>query len=56
MRDVWLPDDYRQKLYTKLMNLVQRPKSVEEYSMEFEHMILKCSLEEEEELTVACYI
>ena len=39
-----------------MMNLAQGPQSVEEYTLEFEHMILKYDLQEDEEITVARYL
>ena len=40
----------------KLHNLKQREKSVEEYTMEFDYLMIKCDIVEPEEQTIARYL
>lgn len=42
------PARYVQDNYSRLHKLKQGNRSVEEYAQEFEHLMMKCNLEEEE--------
>jgi len=44
----FLPSHYRQDNYLKLHHLKQGSKSVEEYTREFEQLLLKCDLREDD--------
>jgi len=52
----FLPEDYKQESFLKLHNLKQREKSVEEYTMEFDYLMIKCDIVEPEEQTIARYL
>ena len=44
----FLPTYYVQENYTKFHKLQQGDRSVEEYTREFEHFIIKCDVQEED--------
>ncbi|XP_017982330.1 PREDICTED: uncharacterized protein LOC108663252 [Theobroma cacao] len=50
------PEHYRQEIFIKFHNLRQKTMSVEEYTMEFEQLHMKCDVHELEEQTVARYL
>lgn len=52
----FLPDHYLQDNYLKLHNLKQDTKSVEEFTREFDQLLLKCDLTEDETQTLAKYL
>ncbi|KAK6921603.1 Retrotransposon gag domain [Dillenia turbinata] len=52
----FLPDNYRQDNFLKLHNLRQIDLSVEEYTIEFELLLLKYDVVEPEEETIAHYL
>ncbi|KAK6925324.1 Retrotransposon gag domain [Dillenia turbinata] len=52
----FLPENYRQDNFLKLHNLRQIDLSVEEYTIEFELLLLKCDVIEPEEHTIARYL
>ena len=45
----FLPFHYLQDKYTKLHNLRQESKSVEEYTREFERLVMTCDIRESED-------
>ena len=49
----FLPPNYIQANYALLHHLTQGSKSVEEYTREFEKLMIKCDLQEEEEQTLS---
>jgi len=56
LKDKFLPPHYLQDKYTKLHNLKQETRSVEEYTREFEQLVMTCDLRENEDQTVARYL
>ncbi|EOX92171.1 Gag-pol polyprotein-like protein [Theobroma cacao] len=52
----FLPKHYRQEIFIKFHNLRQKTMTVEEYTMEFEQLHMKCDVQEPEEQTVARYL
>ena len=52
----YLPDNYRQDIFLKLHNFRQKELSVEDYTAEFDHLMLKCDMVEQEEQTIARYL
>ncbi|KAK9210956.1 hypothetical protein WN943_000329 [Citrus x changshan-huyou] len=53
----FLPNNYRQDIYLKFHNFRQRELSVEEdYTAEFDNLMMKCDLVEAEEHTIARYL
>jgi len=52
----FLPDHYLQNNFLKLHNLKQGNKSMEEYIREFEQLLLKCDLREDETQTLVRYL
>ncbi|WRX11629.1 Retrotransposon gag domain - like 10 [Theobroma cacao] len=52
----FLPEHYRQEIFIKFQNLRQKTMTVEEYTMEFEQLHMKCDVHEPEEQTVARYL
>ena len=52
----FLPPTYVQHCYSQLHNLTQGNMSVEEYTREFEKMVIKCDIEELEEQTMVRYL
>jgi len=51
LKDKFLPSHYLRDNYLKLHHLEQGTKSVEEYTTEFEQLLLKCDLKEDESQT-----
>ena len=56
LKSKFLPTHYLHDNYLKLHNLKQGTKSVEEYTREFEQLLLKCDLSEEENQTLVRYL
>jgi len=56
LKDKFLASHYLQDNYLKLQNLKQGTKSVEEYTREFEQLLLKCDLREDETQTLIRYL
>ncbi|GKV07344.1 hypothetical protein SLEP1_g19138 [Rubroshorea leprosula] len=52
----FLPDRYYQDNFVKFHNLQQKSLTVEEYTMEFEQLMMKCDVREKEEQTIARYL
>ena len=52
----FLPPNYVQNNYTLLHHLTQGSMSVEEYTREFEKLLIKCDLQEVEEQTIVRYL
>ncbi|KAL9438185.1 hypothetical protein AB3S75_023951 [Citrus x aurantiifolia] len=52
----FLPDNYRQDIYLKFHNFRQKELSVEDYTAEFDNLMMKCDLVEAEEHTIARYL
>jgi len=52
----FLPPHYLQDNYTKLYNLRQELKSVEEYTREFERLLMICDLRENEDQTIVRFL
>jgi len=53
---LFLPPHYLQDNYTKLHNLRQDTRSVEEYTREFEQLVITCDLRDNEDQTVVRYL
>lgn len=51
-----MPENYRQDIFLKLHNFQQHDLSIEECTMEFEHLLIKCDTVEPEEQTIARYL
>nr|GEX80559.1 hypothetical protein [Tanacetum cinerariifolium] len=45
-----------QDSFLKFHNLKQQDKSAEEYTSEFDHLMIKCNIVKPEEQTIACYL
>jgi len=56
LKDKFLPSHYLQENYSKLHHLKQGFLSVEEYTREFEQLLIKCDLKENEEQTLVRYL
>ncbi|XP_017978278.1 PREDICTED: uncharacterized protein LOC108662429 [Theobroma cacao] len=52
----FLLEHYRQEIFIKFHNLRQKTMTVEEYTMEFEQLHIKCDVHEPEEQIVARYL
>ncbi|GKV29618.1 hypothetical protein SLEP1_g38525 [Rubroshorea leprosula] len=52
----FLPDRYYQDNFVKFHNLQQKSLTVEEYTMEFEQLMMKCDVREKDEQTIARYL
>ena len=52
----YLPLNYRQDIYLKIQNFKQQDLSVEEYSTEFENLIINGDLQEFEKQVIARYL
>uniref|UniRef100_A0A2N9EKX8 CCHC-type domain-containing protein n=1 Tax=Fagus sylvatica TaxID=28930 RepID=A0A2N9EKX8_FAGSY len=52
----YLPDYYKQDAFMKFHNFKQRELSVEEYTVEFDHLMIRCDVVEKEEQMIACYL
>jgi len=47
-----LPPSYLQGNYSQLHNLIQGDMSVDEYTREFEKLLIKCDIQEPKEQTI----
>jgi len=56
LRAQFLPPTYVRDCYSQLHNLNQGNLSVEEYTREFEKLVIKCDLHEPEEQTIVRYL
>jgi len=56
LRSKFLPSHYLQDNYLKLHRLKQGSKSVEEYTREFEQLLLKCDVREDDSQTLVRYL
>ena len=56
LKDRFLPSSYHQDSYSQLHNLTQGNMSVEEYTREFEKLLIKCDLQEVEDQTIVRYL
>ena len=56
LKTKFLPSHYLQDNYTKLHNLRQESKGVEEYTREFERLVMICDLRENEDQTIVRYL
>ncbi|KAL1316101.1 hypothetical protein AAHE18_15G042500 [Arachis hypogaea] len=56
LRKKFLPEYYRQEVFIKYHNLKQKSLTVEEYTMEFEELLMKCDIQETEEQILARYL
>ncbi|XP_075100162.1 uncharacterized protein LOC142176418 [Nicotiana tabacum] len=56
LRRRFLPDMYKQANYLKFRNFRQGDQTVEDYTREFEYLMIKCDAPEPEEQTIARYI
>ena len=56
LKSKFLPPHYLQDNFLKLHHLKQGSKSVEEYTREFEQLLLKCDLKEDESQTLIRYL
>ena len=52
----YLPEHYKQDAFMKFHNFKQRELSVEEYTTEFDHLMIRCDGVEQEEQMIACYL
>ena len=52
LKDKFLPSHYLQDNYLKLHHLKQGTKSVEEYTREFEQLLLKCVREDDSQTLI----
>jgi hypothetical protein len=52
----YLPDHYKQDAFMKFHNFKQRELSVEEYTVEFDHLMIRCDVVEQEEQMIARYL
>ena len=52
----YLPHNYRQEIFLKIHDFKQKDLSVEEYTAEFDNLMLKGELVEPEEQTIARYL
>ena len=56
LKDRFLPQNYIQNNYSLLHHLTQGSMNVEEYTREFEKLLIKCDLQEAEEQTIVRYL
>ena len=56
MKEKFLPSYYMQENFTKLQHLQQDGRSVEEYGREFETMIMRCDLKEDDHQTLVRFL
>ena len=56
LKSKFLPPHYFQDNYNKLYSLKQETKSVEEYTREFERLVMTCDIRESDEQMVVRYL
>ena len=56
LKRMYLPFHYRQDIFLKIQNFKQQNLTVEEYSAEFENLMIKGDLQEAEEQSIARYL
>ncbi|XP_031402539.1 uncharacterized protein LOC116212098 [Punica granatum] len=56
LKKKFLPASYKQDIFSRLYNFKQEELTVEEYTAEFEHLMMKCDIVEPEEQTIARYL
>ena len=56
LKSRFLPPTYMQDNYSQLHNLTQGNLNVEEYTDEFEKLLIKCDIQEPEEQTIVKYL
>ncbi|VFQ98959.1 unnamed protein product [Cuscuta campestris] len=56
LKKKFLPTEYSRENFAKLQTLRQGTKSVEDYTREFEELLLRCDLQENEEQTFVRYL
>ncbi|PKI68935.1 hypothetical protein CRG98_010671 [Punica granatum] len=56
LKKKFLPASYKQDIFSGLYNFKQKELTVEEYTAEFEHLMMKCDIMEPEEQTIARYL
>jgi len=56
LKEKFLPSHYLQENYSKVHHLKQGSMSVEEYTREFERLLIKCDLKEDEDQTSVRYL
>ncbi|XP_031378325.1 uncharacterized protein LOC116193718 [Punica granatum] len=56
LKKKFLPARYKQDIFSLLYNFKQEELTVEEYTAEFEHLMMKCNIVEPEEQTIARYL
>jgi len=56
LKSRFLPSSYIQDSYGQFHNLTQGSMSVDEYTKEFEKLLIKCDIQESEEQTIVRYL
>lgn len=56
LKEKFLPPNFRQETFLEYHNVSQRSTTVEELIGEFDILRLRCGVEEEEELVIACFL
>ena len=56
LRRKYFPDHYKQDAFMKFHNFKQKELSVEEYTSEFDHLMIRCDIVEPEEQMIARYL
>ncbi|PKI52817.1 hypothetical protein CRG98_026765 [Punica granatum] len=56
LKKKFVPASYKRDIFSRLYNFKQEELTVEEYTAEFEHLMMKCDLVEPEEQTIARYL
>ncbi|XP_031375447.1 uncharacterized protein LOC116189849 [Punica granatum] len=56
LKKKFLPASYKQDIFSRLYNFKQEELTVEKYTAEFEHLMMKCDIVEPEEQTIARYL
>ncbi|KAM2834679.1 hypothetical protein PS2_031678 [Malus domestica] len=56
LRKKFLPENYIQEWYSKLYNFQQGGKSVDDYTEEFDLLMVRCGVDEPEKQTIAHYL